>query len=196
MVKCRRIIMLAILVGMVALLHPMAWGAAPDLPPGVDQTAQQMLQLLDQGKFAESFALTAPMIKGIETPDTWYGRLVSERESMGEVNSREMVGAENVTHFGDLPKGDYLLVTFKTVFSTHPEAEEEIVFAKTDQGDYKVVGYRTDYNRWPEATKIIVNGLFLVFFIMVLLAVITWLIGKVVVSMEKSRKAAGAKKEG
>ena len=192
----RKILILAILVGLVVMMQPAAWCATPDLPPGVEQTAEHMLQLLDQGKFKESFSLTAPMIQKIETTDSWYGRLVSERESMGDVSSRELVSAEHVTSFADLPKGDYLKLIFKTSFSVHPESTEEVVFTQTESGEYGVAGYRTNYNRWPEALKIIGNGLFIVFFIMILLAFLTWVIGKIAQSAQKKAKAKSEKKEG
>ncbi len=174
------------------VLLPCAQAKALDVPPAAQEVCQQFAKFLDEGKYKESFVLTPPMLQKDETPDLWHGRIVSERESMGEVISRKFIGAEMVGKVGDLPEGEYLQVSYQTEFSTHPDSTESFFLVPVD-GGYGLVHYKISYNRWPEATKIILNGLFIVFFIMILLALLTEGIGRVVQRYEKSRKAANGK---
>lgn len=190
--KISRSVLVVFLAGLL-LAWPQAWAAAEEPPPAATQAAQSFIQLLDDGKLKQSFALTAPVVREGETEALWHGRMISERESMGDVTSRQFSGAEPVQKFADLPKGDYLMLVFKTDFSTHPGAEERVILADLGNGTFGVVGYKVDYNRWPEAIKMIGNGLFLVFFIMGLLATMTWIVGRLVQGYEKKR--AGAKSE-
>jgi hypothetical protein len=134
--------------------------------------------MLDQGKLRETFGLTGPVARQTESESSWYGQMSSERESMGEVVSRRLSRVDEVTTFGDLPRGDYLVAVYETSFSTHPESQEVVVLAAMDRGGYELAAYRVRYDMWPEAVDIIGNGLLIVFFIMALLATITWAVGK------------------
>lgn len=99
---------------------------------------------------------------------------------MGDVISRRLSRVEKVDTFADLPRGDYLVAIYETSFSTHPESQEIVVLGATDGGGYELAGYRVRYDMWPEAIDIIGNGLLIVFFIMALLATITWAVGKLI----------------
>lgn len=180
------------LIAVCLVLLPVARVMAVDLPPAAQDVCQQFAKFLDDGQYKESFVLTAPLLQKDETPDLWHGRIVSERESMGEVKSRTLIGAEMVTKVGDLPEGEYLAVSYKTEFAAHPDSTE-LFFLVPVEGGYGLVHYKISYNRWPEAIRIILNGLFIVFFIMILLAFLTEGIGRVVQRYEKSRKAANGK---
>ena len=161
MMKSKLLIgILAIMAGL-ALCFPRT-SLAVEIPADVSPLVDQVVKELDNDHLKETFKFLAPSIKKDEEPDLWYGRLVSERESMGEVKSRKLLSVEEVEIFGDLPKGKYLQITYQTEFSIHPDSQEMLVFVKED-GKYGLAGYKIQYNRWPEAIKIILNGLFLVF---------------------------------
>ena len=189
----RRIMMLVLLTGLLILAPPTVRAQGPRLPANADQVCQDLLKMLDQGRLQETYALADPLIKQTQNADQWHGRMLSERESMGQTISRRLVRIETVQNFADLPKGRYLLAVFRTEFSTQPETEEIVVLIKDKDGGFGVAGYQLRYNRWPEAVRIIINGLFIVFFIMSLLASITWLIGRVIQKTEenKSNKEKG-----
>lgn len=159
-----------------------------NLPQEAREKADKLIELLDNGQYQDSFELAASVVT--DTPALWHGHMKSWRGSMGEAETRSLEQIESIPHFADLPKGEYLKLTYKTAFTSQPEATEIVVLNKGADGSWGVAGYEVQYNRWPEAVKMIVSGLFIVFFIMILLATITWGVGKM---LQKTAKKAEAK---
>ena len=181
---------LALLCFIAVLAVP--WAAIAEdakIPAEAQQVAERLLEMLDAGKLKETYALASDSIKKADTQALWFGHMESWRGSMGDVKTRKLVGAEIVDKFADRPKGQYLKITYDTEFTTYPESQEIVVLMEED-GKWGVADYQAQYNRWPEALKIIGNGLFLVFFIMGLLATVTYVIGRIIQSGEKRKKAA------
>ncbi|MFH1136695.1 MAG: DUF4019 domain-containing protein [Pseudomonadota bacterium] len=164
-----------------------AWAEPAEMPDEAAQVVENLLTLLDQGKFKESYSLASALVTEEITRDTWISKM-TERAGMGELKSRKPAGVEKIDVFGDLPKGEYLKVVFDSEFSKVEKAQEIVVLHPGPDGSFSVAGYQILYNRWPEALKIMGNGLFLVFFIMSLLAFLTWLIGKIVQAAERKPK--------
>lgn len=167
-------------------------GAAMSVDIDVSEKAkklgQDFFELSDRQEYNRTYELLAPQIKAIKPQAMWVGRMTSERGSMGAVSSRSLSGAEKVSRHADLAKGNYLKLTYDVVFTNQPEAKEILVLMPLKDGQFGIAGYLVEYNRWPEAIKIMVNGLFLVFFIMSLLAFITWAMGKVIQKLENSNQ--------
>jgi len=111
----------------------------------------------------------------------------SIRESTGEVKSRRLIKAEKTESFTGLPKGSYFVAEYETSFTYQPKTREVIVLTSSEDG-YGLAAYEINYNKWSEALSIIGNGLFVVFFIMCLLAFVTWGIGKIFQKVENSNK--------
>jgi hypothetical protein len=191
----RRIMAILLLAVVVGWSASSVRAQAADVPPQVDELSKKFFEIADGGQLKQTYELLAPLVKAIDTPDLWYGHMVSERESMGEAKNRTLLRTETVEKFADLPTGEYLELVFKTEFSKHGDSEEILVFHQGDNSEYGLVGYKVEYNRWPEALKLIGNGLFLVFFIMGLLAVMTWGVGRVV-QMTNKKKPAETEKKG
>jgi hypothetical protein len=173
-----------------------AWGEEPELPAGAEKLCNSLFAMLDQGELRETYTLTAPVVRKTEIESSWYGQMSSERESMGEVVSRRLSRVEKISTFADLPRGDYLMAVYDTSFSTQPKSQEIVVMDVAADGSYALAGYRVRYDMWPEAVTIIGNGLLIVFFIMVLLATITWMVGKIMQVSEKHQVAEEGKEKG
>ncbi|MBW2087254.1 MAG: hypothetical protein JRI54_14710, partial [Deltaproteobacteria bacterium] len=94
---------------------------------------------------------------------------------------------EKADAFANLPEGDYLLAVYETTFTGQAETRETVVLTSAEDG-YKLAAYEFSRNVWPEALRIIGNGLFVVFFIMILLAAVTWAMGKFIQKIENSKK--------
>ena len=158
----------------------------PQAPPEALETAKALFEKLDQGQFAESYALAAPAIGRTKVE---FSHMVSERVSMGELKSRILVKSEATQKFADLPEDKYLMLVYETEFSAQSGTLETLVLLPGADGKYGVAGYHLKYNRWPEAIKIIFSGIGIVFLIMALLATITWGIGRIMQSAASGKKA-------
>ena len=154
------------------------WAQNDQLLPEAGQAADKLLELLDAGQYQESYALASPVVT--ITPALWKSHMKSRRASLGEVESRVLNKVESVKRFADLPEGDYTKITYLTDFSNQTEASEIVLMNRNKDSLWEIAGYEVHYNLWPEAFKMIGVGLFAVFFIMVLLAIITWTIGRMI----------------
>jgi hypothetical protein len=185
---------LIVFLGLAVLLlggWSSAWAETAELPADAAQVVENFLTMLDQGKYRESYSMASILVTKEITRAVWGSKL-TERADMGELKSRKQTKVEKIDVFGDLPKGEYLEVSYGSNFTENGEAEEIIVLNQDADG-YKIAGYQINYNRWPEALKIMVNGVFLVFLIMIILATITWAVGKMVQAAEKKKKASAEK---
>jgi hypothetical protein len=159
----------------------------PTLPQEAEDLIQTFFLMSDEAKYEETYGLAPSILQKIKTRSFWANMIRSDRDRMGEIKSRKLIRVERAESFLDLPEGQYLKAVFKTEFSKQTEAEETVVLVKIKDGGYGLAGYEIEYNRWPEAIRIIVNGLLAVVFIMVLLATITWVIGRVIQRMENNK---------
>jgi hypothetical protein len=181
-------LLLACVVGAVWLGPAGALTEEPGLPPEAETLCRLLFQMLDEGSLRETYELTAPLVRTVESAAAWQGQIISERESMGAVVSRSLSHVERLEHYADLPDGPYILAVYDTDFAAHPASQEMVVLVETATGGYGLAAYRVRYNMWPEAVTIILNGFLVVCFIMGLLAAITWAVGKVVQRIEEEAK--------
>jgi hypothetical protein len=65
----------------------------------------------------------------------------SVRKPVGEVKSRELVGAKFTTTLPGGPEGEYVVIQFKTNFADKPDSVETITPMKDDKGTWRVSGY-------------------------------------------------------
>lgn len=174
---------------MLAVIVPaLAIAEGVQAPEKATQSAKTFFELADKGDFSGSFESLSEDIRKNKTPRAWLRKMKAARDTMGAVSSRKLIKSEKVKSFADLDKGDYLQLLYETVFENQPEATETLVLVAGADSEYPVAAYQVDFNRWPEAIKIILNGLFLVFFIMSFLAFVTWALGKIVQKYEKLKK--------
>ena len=166
------------------------WAQIDQLPPEAGQTADKLLELLDAGQYQETYTMASSVVT--ITPALWNSHMKSRRASLGEVESRVLNKVESVRRFADLPEGDYTKITYLTDFANQAEASEIVFLNRSKDSLWDIAGYEVHYNLWPEALKMIGVGLSVVFFIMVLLATITWTVGKV---LQKTTKNAETNEE-
>jgi hypothetical protein len=163
-----------------------AWAQIDQLPPEAKQTSDRLLELLDAGQYQETYTMVSSVFT--ITPALWNSRMKSRRSSLGEVKSRVLEKVESVRRFADLPEGDYTKITYLTDFADQAETSEIILLNRSKENLWEIAGYEVRYNLWPEALKMVGIGLFVVFFIMILLAIITWTVGKVLQETTKKSK--------
>jgi hypothetical protein len=166
-----------------------------ELPDAAEVLCQEFFEKMDAGRFQDTYELVSPLLKARESEVAWHGRMRTERESMGTVGNRRRVSVTTVGDYDGFGSGDYLVAVFQTDFSKYPEVRETLVLASNGDRKPGVVSYRISYNMWPEAALIVRNGLLIVFFIMSLLAAITWAIGKVVKETDGDRSSSKKEEE-
>ena len=149
-----------------------------EIPDAAQVLCREFFEKMDTGRFRDTYELASPILKARESEAAWHGRMRTERESMGTLSNRRRLSVTRVRDFAGFGSGDYLVAVFETDFSKYPDVRETLVLESNDDRELGVVSYRISYDMWPEALLIIRNGLIIVFFIMSLLATITWAVGK------------------
>jgi hypothetical protein len=103
--------------------------------------AQQWIALVDEGKYADSWAAAGKLFQANMPQAKWTQVLTGARQPFGKVVSREIAGREIKTDIPGAPPGQYALVGFSTNFEQKPDMTETVTMILEEDGQWKVVGY-------------------------------------------------------
>lgn len=101
----------------------------------IEGTARRFLELVDQGKWDESYALTAPSFQKLNTAKVWADVSNKVRPPLGAVVSRTFLSHEDVP----TPPAGYEIVKFRTSFANKPDAVEKVSLERVG-GSWRVAG--------------------------------------------------------
>lgn len=103
--------------------------------------AQSWLAVIDSGKYMQSWGNAAQFFKDKVPDDQWESTLRQVREPLGDVTSREVANVQFLTYLPGAPKGEYVVIQFKTVFTRKGEGIETVTPMLEPDGTWKVSGY-------------------------------------------------------
>ena len=104
------------------------------------QSAYSWLEMIDAGKYEESWNLSGSFFKGELSRDQWLHALTKARKPLGNLRSREV---RSVTETGSLPgapDGEYVIFIFTSSFEGQDSATETLTLTK-ENGEWRLVGY-------------------------------------------------------
>jgi uncharacterized protein DUF4019 len=113
----------------------------PDPTQIAVRIANQWLNLLDSGKYNQSWDEAALLLKTQVQAGRWRRVIRSVRRSLGEMHKRNFERAKEKYKLPGEPAGDYIVVRFDTSFSDKPDAIETVTLAKDPDQIWKVSGY-------------------------------------------------------
>lgn len=113
-----------------------AAATAPAAQTASAQAARQWLELVDSGKWEESWAATTQSFRSMNTVAAWQSASEQARVPLGRVVSRSFTSEEMVPA---APSG-HQVVRFRTSFANKAAATETLSLAK-EGGSWRVVGY-------------------------------------------------------
>jgi len=100
------------------------------------------LHLLDTKKYAESWDASSDLLKKSISRTEWTTQIVKARDTLGDVASRTLKEAKPETNPQGAPPGDYLLLTYQTVFASQGAPRTETLpLIKSPDGTWRAVGY-------------------------------------------------------
>jgi hypothetical protein len=103
--------------------------------------AKTWLGLLDAKQYKESWVEAAPFFKEKVKEEDWEKMVSAVRGPLGDMKSRELIGAQHTKNLPGAPAGEYVVMQFKTAFQNKPEAVETVTPMKDDKGVWRVSGY-------------------------------------------------------
>jgi hypothetical protein len=104
------------------------------------KAAESWLQLVDAGKYEESWEHAATLFKNAITKDEWVKTIKAAREPFGSFVSRTFKGAQYQTSLPGAPDGEYVIIQFDASFEKKKSAVETVT-PMLEDGNWKVSGY-------------------------------------------------------
>jgi hypothetical protein len=100
------------------------------------------LKLLDTKKYAESWDASSDLLKRSVSRAEWTTQITKARDTLGDVGLRKLKEAKPEKDPAGAPPGDYLLMTYETVFASQGAPHvETLPLVKTADGSWRAVGY-------------------------------------------------------
>jgi hypothetical protein len=104
-------------------------------------SALAWLEVVDAGRYGESWDQAAALFKGALTRAQWEAALEKVRRPLGKVVSRKLRGAKFMTEIPNAPAGEYVVIQYDTSFEKAAGATETITPMKDKDGAWRVSGY-------------------------------------------------------
>lgn len=105
------------------------------------KAALKWLELIDAGKYAESWDEASEFFKTNTPKETWIETLEDLMPQFGENKTRESDGSRFMTKMPGGPDGEYVMLRFSSTFEKKEEATETVTPAKDENGKWRVSGY-------------------------------------------------------
>ncbi len=103
--------------------------------------AESWLAIIDNGQYNDSWANAAQLFKDKVPEGQWETSLRQVREPLGKTVSREVSNYQYLTNLPGAPKGEYVVIQFKTSFEEKPDSAETITPMLDSDGQWRVSGY-------------------------------------------------------
>lgn len=136
-----RIHVVLIVAALFMIIYPIL-NERPDTEKAEKATVAAMvfLQLVDAGKYAESWELAADLMKEKVTRQEWVEKLTKARVLSGALIKRSEKDVSYSTSAQDSPEGEYITLTFDSKYQ-HAESVSEYVTMMLEGDRWRVAGY-------------------------------------------------------
>jgi len=103
--------------------------------------ASAWLQLVDDGKYADSWKEAATSFRNAVTKDQWEKAMHASREPLGKMISRKVKSSTYTRELPGAPDGEYVVVQYETSFEHKQSAIETVTPMLDRDGMWRVSGY-------------------------------------------------------
>ena len=131
---------LCLLTTMILLSTP-GYAAAPDATAVAVSNATRWLELIDGGRYADSWKEASSFFKGSIGEARWTAALDVARKPLGKRLTRTLDRASETASPPTAPAGRYVLMHFKTSFEGRKAASEIVTFVLDKDGKWRSAGY-------------------------------------------------------
>ena len=105
------------------------------------RAADGWLDLVDQGKVAESWDATAELFKSAVTKEQWRSALCAARAPLARPLSRKLKAKRVVTPLTGALRGQYVVIDYASVYENALEATETVTPMLDADGQWRIVSY-------------------------------------------------------
>ena len=136
----RQFAVIGIILGLIACSLTAAGASKLDEQLAI-VAAEQWLNLVDNGRYAESWGQSATYFKNAIKKDDWKRTVKAVREPLGNVISRLIKSQNYMTALPGAPDGKYVVIQFEASFTNKKAAIETITPMMDSDGKWRVSGY-------------------------------------------------------
>lgn len=104
--------------------------------PSAVEAAQRFVQLIDQGRSADSYRMTTTSFRKLNSEQVWATTSAKVRTPLGNLASRTLLSQEDIP----APPAGYRMVRFNTRFAGNATAVVETVTLEREDGEWRVAG--------------------------------------------------------
>jgi Protein of unknown function (DUF4019) len=105
------------------------------------QSAASWLELVDSGKYAESWQSASTLFKAAVTPEQWKSALHASRDPLGKLLARKLTSSTYKTSVPGAPDGQYVVIRYDSTFEHKQSAVETITPMLDKDGKWRISGY-------------------------------------------------------
>jgi hypothetical protein len=99
------------------------------------------LQLIDSGKYADSWQEAAQTFHAHIAKDKWVAAMKLNRAPLGKMISRTLTSARFTKSLAGAPDGQYVVIVYETRYEHKQAAVETVTSVQELDGDWRVAGY-------------------------------------------------------
>jgi Protein of unknown function (DUF4019) len=103
--------------------------------------AEQWLQLVDTGKYAESWEQAAAFFRSAISKESWMEAATKTRQPLGKLKTRQIKYTQATDKLQGAPSGQYFLMQAEAKFEAKDSAKEVISLMLEKDGKWRIVGY-------------------------------------------------------
>jgi len=115
-------------------------GTVDDAKRASEVAAQSFLQLVDEGRFSETWDSAATLMKQQITRERWRLLLEAARSGTGKKEWRSHEGSHFTEILPNTPEGAYVVVDYRSGFLKKPQVRERVTIV-FEEGAWRVCGY-------------------------------------------------------
>lgn len=129
-----------LLLGLISAAVPVGAQQVSDPDASVAAAAETWLQLLDGGRFHDSWTQAGSLFQRAVSPEQWEQAVRQARRGMGAPIERKVDRVVHSTSLPGAPAGEYIVVEFRSIYEAHPQAVETVVLRNEGEEGWRVVG--------------------------------------------------------
>lgn len=107
----------------------------------VESSARSWLELIDGGKYKESWEHSAPLFKAKVPEAGWVKSITAIRTPRGAMSARYIATAGATNSLSGFPDGDYVVLQFYTTFAAKGLAMETVTLVKAQDETWQIAEY-------------------------------------------------------
>ncbi len=116
-------------------------------------SAWQWLELLDHGKYSESWAEGSALFRARITERSWESKVQIFHDAVGAIVWRDVLGVSSVADPAGLPRGQYAVVHYRSKFSNTGQSTDATAGQTAAKSEYQETVFLLQENGlWRVAT--------------------------------------------